>query len=99
VWDGVKDKLARAENVRAALQLVSRGEAPLGIVYATDAKADPNVKVLDVFPEGTHAPILYPAAQIAASTNADAPTFLAYLKSPEAQSVFEAQGFKVLLSY
>jgi molybdate transport system substrate-binding protein len=99
VWDGVKDKLALAENVRAALQLVSRGEAPLGIVYATDAKADPNVKVLDVFPEGTHAPILYPAAQIAASTNADAPTFLAYLKSPEAQSVFEAQGFKVLLSY
>jgi molybdate transport system substrate-binding protein len=99
VWDGVKDKLAQAENVRAALQLVSRGEAPLGIVYATDAKADPNVKVLDLFPEGTHAPILYPAAEVAASTNADAPTFLAYLKSPEAQSVFEAQGFKVLLNY
>ena len=74
VWDGVKDKIAQAENVRAALQLVSRGEAPLGIVYATDAKADPNVKVLDVFPEGTHPPILYPAAEIAASTNADAPT-------------------------
>ena len=99
VWDGVKDKLAQAENVRAALQLVSRGETPLGIVYATDAKADPNVKVLDVFPESTHPPILYPAAEVAASTNSDAPTFLAYLKSPAAQSVFEAQGFKVLLNY
>ena len=61
-WDGVKDKIAQAENVRAALSLVSRGEAPLGIVYATDAKADPKVKVLDTFPESTHAPILYPIA-------------------------------------
>ena len=78
---------------------MSRGETPLGIVYATDAKADPHVKVLDVFPEGTHPPILYPAAEVAASTKSDAPTFLAYLKSPAAQSVFEAQGFKVLLNY
>jgi molybdate transport system substrate-binding protein len=98
-WDGVKDKIAQAENVRAALYLVSRGEAPLGIVYATDAKADPNVKVLDTFPEGTHAPILYPIAITAASTNKDAPAFLAYLKSSAAQGVFEAQGFKVLLNY
>jgi molybdate transport system substrate-binding protein len=99
VWDGVKDKIAQAENVRAALQLVSRGEAPLGIVYATDAHADPKVKVLDTFPEGTHPPIIYPAAEIAASTNPDARAFVAYLKSPAAQSVFEAQGFKVLLNY
>ena len=62
VWDGVKDRIAQAENVRAALALVSRGEAPLGIVYATDAKADPKVKVLDTFPESTHAPIIYPIA-------------------------------------
>ena len=98
-WDGVKDKIAQAENVRAALSLVSRGEAPLGIVYATDAKADPKVKVLNAFPESTHAPILYPIAITAASTNADAPAFLAYLKTADAQGVFEAQGFKVLLNY
>ena len=99
VWDAVKDRIAQAENVRAALALVSRGEAPLGIVYATDAKADPKVKVLDVFPESTHAPILYPIAVTASSTNKDAPSFLAYLKTASAQSVFEAQGFKVLLNY
>jgi molybdate transport system substrate-binding protein len=99
VWEGVKDKIAQAENVRAALALVSRGEAPLGIVYATDARADPNVRVLDTFPESTHAPILYPIAITASSTNKDAPTFLAYLKSSAAQDVFEAQGFKVLLNY
>lgn len=99
VWDAVKDKIAQAENVRAALSLVSRGEAPLGIVYATDAKADPKVKVLDAFPESTHAPIHYPIAITASSTNADAPAFHAYLKTADAQSVFEAQGFKVLLNY
>ena len=99
VWDGVKGRIAQAENVRAALALVSRGEAPLGIVYATDAKADPKVKVLDTFPESTHAPILYPIAITASSTNKEAPSFLTYLKTASAQSVFEAQGFKVLLNY
>ena len=99
VWDGVKDRIAQAENVRAALALVSRGEAPLGVVYATDAKADPKVKVLDTFPESTHAPIIYPIAVTASSTNKEAPAFLAYLKTASAQSVFEAQGFKVLLNY
>ncbi len=99
VWDAVKGKIAQAENVRAALALVSRGEAPLGIVYATDAKADPNVKVLDAFAENTHAPILYPIAITSSSTNKEAPAFLAYLKTAAAQSVFEAQGFKVLLNY
>lgn len=99
VWDQVKDKIAQADNVRAALQLVSRGEAPLGIVYATDAKSDPNVKVIDSFPEGTHPPIIYPIAITASSTNADAPALLAYLKSSAAQSLFKDQGFKILLSY
>ena len=99
VWDQVKDKIAQADNVRAALQLVSRGEAPLGIVYATDAKSDPNVKVIDIFPDGTHPPIIYPIAITASSTNADAPALLAYLKSSAAQSVFKDQGFKILLSY
>ncbi len=75
VWDAVSGKVAQAENVRAALQLVSHGEAPLGIVYATDAKSDPKVKVLDTFPGDTHTPITYPAAQMAASTQADAERF------------------------
>ena len=99
VWDSVKDKVAQADNVRAALKLVSTGEAPLGIVYGTDAKSDPNVKVVDIFPEGTHPPIIYPAAIVASSTNEDAPALLAYLKSAAAQSVFKDQGFKILLSY
>ena len=86
VWDAVKGKIAQAENVRAALALVSRGEAPLGIVYATDAKADPNVKVLDTFAENTHALIIYPIAITSASTNNEAPAFLAYLKTAAAQS-------------
>jgi molybdate transport system substrate-binding protein len=99
VWDSVKDKVAQADNVRAALKLVSTGEAPLGIVYSTDAKSDPNVKLVDIFPEGTHPPIIYPIAIVASSTNADAPALLAYLKSSAAQSLFKDQGFKILLSY
>jgi molybdate transport system substrate-binding protein len=99
VWNSVKDKIAQADNVRAALKLVSTGEAPLGIVYGTDAKSDLNVKVIDTFPEGTHPPIIYPIAITASSTNADAPTLLAYLKSSAAQSIFKDQGFKILLSY
>ena len=91
--------MAQADNVRAALQLVSRGEAPLGIVYGTDAKSDPNVKMIDTFPDGTHAPIIYPIAITASSTEADAPALLTYLKSSAAQSVFKDQGFKILLSY
>ncbi len=99
VWDQVKGKIAQADNVRAALKLVSTGEAPLGIVYGTDAKSDPNVEVIDTFPEGTHPPIIYPIAITASSTNADAPALLAYLKSSAAQSVFKDQGFRILLNY
>lgn len=97
VWDAVKGKVAQADNVRAALKLVSTGEAPLGIVYGTDAKSDPNVKVIDIFPEGTHPPIIYPAAIVASSTSADAPALLAYLKSAAALGIFKDQGFKILL--
>jgi molybdate transport system substrate-binding protein len=99
VWDQVKGKIAQADNVRAALKLVSTGEAPLGVVYGTDAKSDPNVKVIDTFPEGTHPPIIYPIAITASSTNADAPALLAYLKSSTAQNVFRDQGFRILLNY
>ncbi len=97
VWDSVKAKVAQAENVRAALTLVSRGEAPLGIVYATDAKSDPNVKVLDTFPGNTHPAIIYPAAVLARATSPDAQAFLDYLKSETAAKLFEDQGFAALV--
>jgi molybdate transport system substrate-binding protein len=96
VWDAVKDQIAQAENVRVALQLVARKEAPLGIVYATDATAEPKVKIVGIFPPNTHPPIIYPAALIAASTNADAAKFLAYLESPKATPLYKKQGFTVV---
>lgn len=96
VWDAVKDQVAQAENVRAALLLVSLAEAPLGIVYRTDAAADPKVEIVGTFPDDSHAPIVYPAALTTESTNADAPAFLEFLKTGEARKLFEAQGFTVL---
>jgi molybdate transport system substrate-binding protein len=95
-WDGVKDKIAQAESVRAALVLVSRGEAPLGIVYQTDAASDPGVKIVGVFPENAHPPIIYPIALTKDSANPDAQAFLNYIKSPAARPAFERQGFTVL---
>ena len=95
-WDSVSGKLAQAENVRAALALVGRGEAPLGIVYKTDAAADPNVKVVGTFPDDSHKPIIYPAAQLETSKNARAAELLKFLASPEARAIFEKHGFTVL---
>jgi molybdate transport system substrate-binding protein len=96
LWDSVKDSLAQSENVRVALQLVSLGEAPLGVVYASDAIADTaTVSVVATFPEASHRPIIYPAAAIAGS-GPEAQDFLDHLASPEARVVFEAQGFTVL---
>jgi molybdate transport system substrate-binding protein len=95
-WNGVKDHLAQAENVRAAMVLVSRGEAPLGIVYQTDAAADPAVRIVGTFPQGSHPPIIYPAAVTRASTNADAAAFLAFMRSDTARIALEGQGFTVL---
>ncbi len=96
VWETVRDRIAQTDNVRAALALVSTGEAPLGIVYETDAAADPNVLIVARFPEGTHEKIVYPAAILSASGNEDAARFLEFLKSREARSIFEAEGFSVL---
>ena len=96
VWDSVKDKLAEADNVRAALLLVSRGEAPLGIVYATDAKADPGVRVVGSFPEGSHSPVIYPAALLKDSKATDARAFLDYLSSPKATEALSQAGFTPL---
>jgi len=96
VWDSVKDKLAQAENVRAALAFIAQGEAPLGIVYQTDATAEPKVKVVDTFPADSHAPIIYPVALTASSTSPDASAFLDFLGSEDARKIFEGQGFEVL---
>ena len=96
VWDGVKDKIAQADNVRAALLLVSRGEAPIGIVYQTDAASEPAVKIVGTFPEDSHPPITYPIALTKISTNPGARAFLSYIRSPAARPAFERQGFTVL---
>ncbi len=96
VWDSVKDKVAQAESVRAALILVARGEAPLGIVYQTDATSEPAVRIVGTFPENTHPPIIYPVALTKESTNADAGAFLTFIRSPAARPAFERQGFTVL---
>ncbi len=92
VWASVEPKMAMAANVRAALVLVARSEAPLGIVYATDAKVEPGVEVVGVFPENSHDPIVYP---VAATANAklEAPQYLAFLRSAAARSIFESYGF------
>jgi len=96
VWSSLADRLAPSENVRATLLLVSRGEAPLGIVYQTDAVADKRVKILGAFPENTHPPIIYPIAAVAASTNPGSVGYIAFLKSPAARPLFEKWGFAVL---
>ena len=96
VWASVESKVAQAENVRAALALVSTGEAPLGIVYKTDAAADAKVKVIGTFPADSHPEIVYPVAQTAESKDADTPKFLECLKSDKAKALFEEQGFTVL---
>lgn len=97
VWPSVQGRVAQAENVRAALALVGRGEAPAGIVYATDAAADAkNVRVLGAFPANSHPPIVYPAAITASSTHAQAQAYLAFLRGPAAKAVFEKAGFTIL---
>jgi molybdate transport system substrate-binding protein len=96
VWDSVKDQVAQAENVRAALQLVARGEATLGVVYETDAGADSSVVIVDRFPADAHPPIVYPIALTATSSHPDAAAFLDYLTSAAARPSFEKQGFTVL---
>jgi molybdate transport system substrate-binding protein len=93
LWPQVADKLARGENVRTALNFVARGETPLGIVYRTDAAAEPKVRVVAAFPADTHPPIVYPATLLAASKNAEAVAFFSYLKSSAATGIFRKHGF------
>jgi len=96
VWASVERKFAMVENVRAALTLVARGEAVLGIVYETDAKVEPNVKVVGTFPAQTHAAIVYPVA-LTVTAKPEAAQYLAFLGSQAAKSVFEKYGFTFLM--
>jgi molybdate transport system substrate-binding protein len=93
VWSGVAAKVAPAENVRAAMALVERGAAPLGIVYATDARASKAVRVVGVFPAASHPPIRYPVALLKASRSKDAPGFRAFLLSKQGRAIFARHGF------
>lgn len=95
VWPSVAGRIARAENVRAALAFVARGEAPLGIVYATDARAEKGVRIVGTFPAGSHAPISYPVARLARSTHRDAELFRRFLVSGEGKAIFRRFGFGV----
>jgi molybdate transport system substrate-binding protein len=95
IWPEVKDRLASAESVRAALAYVSLKEAPLGIVYGTDAAADKGVRVVATFPASSYPAIVYPAALTTSGTAAGAAAFLTWLKSPEAAAYFTKQGFTV----
>jgi molybdate transport system substrate-binding protein len=96
-WQAAEPKFAMAESVRAALTLVARGEAVLGIVYATDAKVEPGVKIVGTFPADSHPAIIYP---VAATTTAkrEATDYLAFLRSSAAKTIFEKFGFKFLVS-
>jgi len=96
VWPAVESKVARTENVRAALVLVARGEAPLGIVYATDAAAEPKVRVVATFAESTHPPIIYPGAIVIGERPPAASALLAFLGSAAARPTWERFGFSVV---
>jgi molybdate transport system substrate-binding protein len=93
VWTAVSPKVVRAENVRAALALVERGEARLGIVYATDARASRKVRIAGIFPAWTHPPIRYPVARLRTSRHADADAFRTFLLSPKGRAVLARYGF------
>jgi molybdate transport system substrate-binding protein len=95
VWNDVADRLVRAENVRVALTYVARGEAPLGVVYESDARIEPGVRVVGLFPEASHPPILYPMA-LARGAHPEARDLQAYLRGPEADAIFQRHGFRTL---
>lgn len=95
VWQSVQGSVARARDVRGALTLVERGEAPLGVVYATDAAITNKVKVVGTFPEESHPAIVYPAALVVGNQTPVARRFIEFLKTPQARAVFEKYGFSV----
>ena len=93
IWQNVTNKVARAENVRVALALVARGEAPLGIVYATDAASSTAVRIVDTFPADSYPRITYPIAELSAASSADALPFIHFLRSHLGQAIFRQFGF------
>lgn len=95
VWNGVVDHIVSAENVRVALAYVARGEAPLGIVYTTDAMAEPKVRIVGTFPDNTHAAIVYPVA-LTKDAKPEAKAFLDFMSGPEAAAIYAKAGFIVL---
>lgn len=92
-WDGVAAHIVAADNVRAALNFVARGEAPLGVVYRSDAASEPAVRIVATFPDGSHAPIVYPVALVAGHDSAAARRLLDALHAPAQQAIFRAHGF------
>ena len=96
VWDSIEAQTAPAENVRAALALVQRGEAPLGIVYTTDARSAKGVKVVGTFPDDSHDPIVYPMGIVAGHNRPEVKAFFDFLLSDEGKALFKSYGFKTL---
>jgi molybdate transport system substrate-binding protein len=92
-WNSLEPRLARAEDVRGALTLVERGDAPLGIVYVTDARISAKVKIVGAFPESSHPPILYPAAIVKGADTPPVEDYFRFLRSPEARAIFVRYGF------
>jgi len=97
VWTVAEPKLAQAENVRAALAYVARGETAIGIVYETDAKVEPGVKIIGVFPESSHPPVTYPVAATAETKNPHVARYLTFLRTPAAKAIFEKYGFSFII--
>jgi molybdate transport system substrate-binding protein len=95
VWNSIVNHLVNAENVRVALSYVARGEAPLGIVYATDAQGEKRVRIVATFPDNTHAPIVYPAA-LTRDAGPGARGFLDFLDSAQARAILRKDGFVIL---
>ena len=96
-WAAAEPKLAQAENVRATLAFVARGETPIGIVYETDAKIEPKVKIVAMFPDGSYPPVTYPVAATAATTNGAVARYLNFLRGGVAKALFEKYGFSFLI--
>lgn len=95
MWEALEPRVAGVENVRAALMLVARSEAPLGVVYASDAQAEPRVRVLATFPSRSHPEIVYPAARVTASRHPHAASFVRWLQDAEARAIFARHGFSL----
>ena len=93
VWDSIESRIVSADNVRAALNFVAKGEVPLGVVYRSDAVSEPAVRVVDTFPDASHAPIVYPAAIVADHDTPAARKLLDLLRTPAAQAIFARHGF------